>query len=152
MAKLAPSRVLLPGDFKEISFANTRWSINLPEPGDDVKLDDRLADLENHEFWKHVVKKMKPGDVVEVRTVDHEVFAEVYIRATDPFAVVQVMRAHKLGNETKVEGNFTIKWVIAKKSHVVFLNGQELRTGFQTKEAAAAWIDEHKKQVTAKAA
>jgi hypothetical protein len=142
MAKLPPARILLPGDFKEIGFAYTRWAVTLPETG-------QIEDVENHEFWKHIVKKMKPGDIVEVRSVDHSVFAEVYIRATDPYAVVQIMRAHKLGDETKVDGAFTVKWVIGKKSHCVFLNGQELRSGFQTKEQAAAWVEDHKRQVAA---
>jgi hypothetical protein len=148
MASLPPSRILLPSDFKEIGFAYTRWAVTLPETGE-------IEDVENHDFWKHIVKKMKPGDMVEVRNAEHSIFAEVYIRATDPFAVVEILRAHKIGRDVEIAGNFTVTYVPSRKSHCVYLNKQLLREGFQTREAAAAWVEDHKKQVgitTAKAA
>lgn len=136
----------------EVSFANTRWSVTLPEASS-------LEDIELPDFWKHVAKKLKVGDTIEVRSVDHAVFAEAYVRGTDPVAIIKIMWASKLVDEVEVEGNFRIQFVPAKKSHCVYLDTknerdertgtQLLREGFQTKEAAAAWIMEHKKQVLA---
>jgi acetamidase/formamidase len=144
--KLPPARTLQHGDIVEVSFANTRWSVTLPPTG-------KVEDIENPEFWRHVVKqKLKVGQTIEVRTIDHLIYAEAYVRATDPVAVVQLLRVHRLGQEIATEpeergDNFRIQYVPAKKAHCVYAGKDLLREGFQTREQAAAWIEHHKAQL-----
>lgn len=144
VTKLPPAYKILPERFKEISFGHTTWSATLMEGM-------TLEHAVNPIFWSHVASQIKAGDIIQVRTYDHSLFAEFYVRAGAPEVLVHLMRAHKIGADVELPADFNIKWNVGARGYDVFRGKQLLKDGrnLPTKEQAVAWLDAHRKTMAA---
>lgn len=121
-------------------FKSQTWALTLPE-------NMTYESLFNQDSWKHIGARFKQGDIVIVRTSDHTLYAELYVRACDKLWV-QVSELNKtvFGADVPMEhGNYQIKWGGPKTRFGVYRksDGERIRENFQTKEAAAVWLDDH---------
>jgi hypothetical protein len=128
------------------AYAHNRWAATL-EFG--VALEEALKP----EFWAHVAKRFKPGDIVEVRADDGSFYADLYVRAVGAvFAKVEVLFAKELGAGLAADTDkLDVKWNVGKRCFSVVRKSDNsvVREGFQIKEDAIAWMNDHNKQMAA---
>lgn len=119
-----------------------------PEHGTD------FDDLLKPDYWAHVAQQMRIGSVIEVRPEDGSYYAELFIRDCGRlWAKVAVLRkidfADAAAESLEAEDpSFSVAWHGPHAKHVVFRmkpgGGKEiLRDGFDTKDAASAWLSQH---------
>lgn len=141
------TKTLLDRNFGEISFKFRRWSAELAP-------DQNLEDTFHPEFFKtqaqHIAghDKANPkgrGDIIEVRKPDTGLYAELLVTEVGPgYVRVQPIKAYEPATVVEdVESPLSTKWNFGKKVHDVVRksDGVVMQTGFQTKTAAVAWID-----------
>lgn len=149
MAKLSGRRIL-ERDFKTADYSYSRWSVTLPEGW---KYEDTLKP----EFWSNVAHLLdkKPqtgqqerrGDIIEIRTVDHEFYAELYVQAVRKQAliVVPLVGPIKLTKDSKATATdkYIRKWNNKTRRHFVVrtVDNAIMGEGFDTKDGAHAFID-----------
>jgi len=100
-------RMLAEGKFALASYATNRWSVTL-EHGVSY---ERVFEPD---YWSHVARKMRIGDIVELHAEDATFFAELYVVAAHRLAakVVELRRielAASAGEE--VESPYLVKWL-----------------------------------------
>lgn len=141
-------RTLPVRDFAISEYAYARFSAQLPAG---VPFEDTLRP----EFWVHVAHKLqkqpvtgeadKAGAIIEIRTVDHAFFAELYVRAVqDRGLVVSVLREPVyLGLKEVKSVQFEVRWNVGKRGFDVLRKSdrQIVAEGLKTKEAAQDWIN-----------
>ncbi len=88
--------VSLPmGRFSEAPIAHMRWAINLPHT-------HTLEDLMTPAYWANVVRRLRKGNIVEVRAEDHSFYAEYYVLEVAPsFAIVKQINYQELHDGKK---------------------------------------------------
>lgn len=141
------SKPLNERNFGEISFKFRRWSAELSP---DQSLEDCLVP----EFWKQQAQviaghdKANPkgrGDIIEVRKPDSGAYAEFIVTEVGPgFVRVRPLKAYEPPKVSeRPDSALTTKWDIGRKVHNVVRksDGQVMAAGFQTKDAAVAWIE-----------
>lgn len=106
-----------------------------PEPG--TNLDNMLQP----DYWAHVAKSLKAGDLIEVRAADGEWFAELYVRSTSATdAKVVVLREHSFAEKRAPTQDVDVKFRGEKKWSVVRKSDKTvLIEGLETKGAAEDW-------------
>lgn len=146
---------LLTKNFGLGSFKFNRWSAELDEA-------QRLEDALDPTFWAGQADtimghdKTKPrgrGDIIEVRKADSGLYAELLIVEIGKgfVRVKTIARAEPEAVELPEKSALTTKWNAGAKTHEVVRksDAQVMRSGFQTKASAAAWIAEHMKAMAA---
>ena len=133
--------------FGLVQFKHSDIAITLPK-GFDYEL------LKSGDTWKHIATRFKQGDIVHVRTEDHAFYAILYVRAADALWVqTEEMFFKQLGKEETVssDGGYDVKWGSPKTLFGVYRSsdGERIKDGFQTKEAAADWLTEHLRKTAA---
>jgi hypothetical protein len=144
---------LLERSFGEISFKFRRWSAELAP---DQSIEDTLVP----EFWRMQAQaimgydKANPKgrlDIIEVRKPDTGMYAELLVTEVGPgFVRVRPIKAYEPAPvEVKDDCPLTTKWNFGRKLHDVIrrTDGQVMASGFQTKDAAVSWIDNHIKML-----
>ena len=88
--------VSLPmGRFAEAPAAHMRWAVNLPHT-------HNLDDLLTPAYWANVCRRLRKGNIVEVRAEDHSFYAEYYVLEVAPsFAIVKQLTHYKLHDGVK---------------------------------------------------
>lgn len=137
------------------SFKFNRWSVELPE---EHSLEDALEPT----FWVDIAPqvmghdKAAPkgrGDVIEVRKLDTGLYAELIITEVGNgfLKVRQLLRDQPAVAEIAEGSPLKTKWNVGKRLHDVVraADGQVMATGFQTKEKAIEWIDDHLRKMAA---
>jgi hypothetical protein len=134
------------GRFQVAAHANNRWAATL-EYG--VAFEEAFKP----EFWAHTAKRLRPGDIIEVRAEDGSFYAELYVRAVGAlFAKVEALFAKELGAGISAEADkLDVKWNVGKRCFAVIRRSDNtvIRDGFQIKEDAIAWMNDHNKQMAA---
>lgn len=153
-APAKPIQQYLSGRLHALGFSHNRWQASLTEG---QTIDDALTP----QFWRHQAEtilghdKVKPGglmDIIELRKPDTMDFWELLVVGVGPGLIrVRVIKeattAPIVLDET---GPLRPRWNVGKQSHdVVRSDGQVMASGFQTKAAAAAWIEDHIKKMAA---
>ena len=127
-------------------FKHRVWAVTVPAG---YKYDD----LFNKDNWKHICSRFTQGDTIRIRYADHTVFAELYVVACDrTWAQVKELRRISFSDEETVSGGgYEIKWGSPKVQYGVYRvsDGERIKDGFQTKELATEWLDEHLKATAA---
>lgn len=105
------------------------------------------------DFWAHVAKDLKQGDIIHVRSEDHSFYARVYVRASDRlWAKVGEIEAVNFDATQKAEeSGLAVKWIVGKRSFAVVRqsDNQVIQGGFQIKEDAVAWMNDHNAKMAA---
>lgn len=112
-----------------------------------------FEDVFKPEFWAHVARDLKAGDLIHVRTEDGSFYAKLYVRASDRlWAKVGTLEAVRFADDKPVDQEgLEVKWQIGKRCFAVVrkVDGQVIQSGFQIKEDAAAWMSDHNKKMAA---
>lgn len=147
-----PPFKVLQKNFKSSEYAYARFSVVLPEGA-------TIKDTLRPEAWSSVAHVLQTkaytgepdlrGAIIEVRTVDHSMFAELYVRAVqDNGLTVQLMRDPvKLGPQVvKDETKFFTRWNVGARGFDIIRKSDDQLVGaakdFPLKEQALAWIEE----------
>jgi len=145
---------LLDRNFGELSFKFRRWSAELTP-------DQTLEDCLIPSFWKSQAQtimghdKSNPkgrGDIIEVRKPDTGTYAELLVIEVGPgFIRVRPLKAYDPpAVQEQATSPLTTRWNFGRKMHEVVrkADGVVMAQGFQTKDAAVAWISETMKKMS----
>lgn len=152
------SKPLNERQFGEISFKFRRWSAELSA---EQTVEDALVP----EFWKQLAQTIKGhdktnpkgrGDIIEVRKPDTGAYAELLVTEVgEGYIRVRPLKYFEpeVASE-KSDSALTTKWNVGKKTHDVVRksDSQVMAAGFQTKDAAVAWIENFTNKMQPKAA
>lgn len=129
---------IIESRFKLAEYARATHHVT-PEPGTPLK------EMLKPEYWAHVARKMKVGDRIEVDAEERTWFAELYVRGVSAAAVSVAVLRHiefnKPDSEEAGEAECSAKhagrgvWRVIRNADKAIV-----QDGFQTKEAAEAWI------------
>lgn len=131
-------RKIHPSRFKLATHVRNVWSI-VPEDG------TAYEEILEPSYWTHIAERLRPNDRIEVFAEDGSYFAELIVRSSTRLsAKVQELRKVQLG---EVEGaspmsGFDVMWRGPHHKHAVIRLKDKvpLQTGFDTREAAVAWL------------
>jgi hypothetical protein len=142
-------------NFGVSTFKFNRWSLELDEG-------ESIDDVSNSAAWANLAPvvmgfdKTAPkgrGDIVEVRKMDSGLYAEFLIREIGPgFVRLTALREFEPETAEIAEGvPFITRWNVGKRSHEVLRKSDSavMQGGFQSKDSAVAWIENHMKAVAA---
>lgn len=144
-------RKLMEKDFAaDVAHAYWRCAITLP-------VGWSIADCLKPEFWQNVGHKFqkqaftgepeKTGAVIEVRTLDHAFYAELYVRAVRGGVLdVAVLREPVyFGPKASEASGFEVRWNVGKRGFDIIRKSDreivEDAGKFPTKELALKWIE-----------
>ena len=142
-------------NFGLTSFKFNRWSVELPE-------EHELEHALEPSFWVDIASqvmghdKANPkgrGDVIEVRKLDTGLYAELIITEVGNgfLKVRQLLRDQPVIPEIAEDCPLKTKWNVGKRMHDVIraADGQVMASGFQSKDKAIAWIEDHLRKMAA---
>ena len=130
-----------------------------------VKQGVTIKDIMEPEFWSQVAYKFQSplferkdytGSIIEVRSEDHSLYAELYVRAVQKNSlVVSLLKSDQdgiawVGVQKKLDDTspFEVRWNVGKRGYDVLRKSDKQIVGeaarLKTKEQAFAWIDEMK--------
>lgn len=143
-------KVMKMSAFIGAEFAFGRFSAVLP-------VGDTIADAVKPEYWRDVAVKLsknpftgdpdKAGSIIEIRTVDHAFYAELYVRAVQERGlIVHLIREPVYFGPKQVKtGAYEINWNVGKRGYDVIRKSDRSivadGTKIKTKEQAQAWVD-----------
>ena len=111
-------------------------------------------------FWSDQVGKIighnktgGRGDIIHLRKLSTGLYAQlVILEITVGYVRVQLVRASEPEQQSVPEGSpLATRWNVGAKAHEVIRESDKavLQGGFQTKDAAVAWINDHVKAMAA---
>lgn len=117
------ARRLKPSNLHMAEYAYTRYCVEIPA-GMNIK------EMLDPEYWSHVSHKFqhpggtgKPdqrGAIIEVRSEDDAVYAELYVTAVQERGVkVEILREHKIGPKLVASAKYNIRWNPGIKEHEI---------------------------------
>lgn len=129
-------------------FAFARYSATLP-------VGWTIEDALKPEFWVRVAHKFqktpvtgepdKTGAIIELRSVDHALYAQLYVRAVqEKGLLVQLIgKPEFFGPQAVDSKSFEARWNVGKRGYDVLRKSDKeiVASGLPTKEAAQEWID-----------
>jgi hypothetical protein len=130
-------RKIHPSRFKEASVARNVWAV-VPEDG------TPFESLLDPAYWAHVGERLRPTDRIEVFAEDGSYFAELMVRSAGRlFAHVEALRKHDfvpvaVSPSKKYEVEY--KGPHLKHAVVRVADKSVMQSGFDTTEAALAWL------------
>lgn len=138
--------------FEQEEFKFARMSATLP-------VGTTLEDALKPEFWSRVAYRLRPkssmdsrprdyaGSIISVRTEDHSMYAELYVRAIgeSSLTVALIGQPTYFGLKEVQSDKYRIHWNVGKRGYDVIRNsdGAIVADGIKikTKEQAQTWID-----------
>lgn len=146
-----PPRQLRESSLASSEFAYARLSATLP-------VGWTIEDALKPEFWVRVAHKFaktpvtgepdKTGAIIELRSVDHSFYAQLYVRAVrEGGLVVQLIgEPEYFGPRDVKSSNFETRWNVGRRGYDVLRQSDReiVAHGLPTKEAAQEWIDKMK--------
>lgn len=150
--KEPPKPVLPPGrDNFSLTEAGFQFAtIHVKQP-----VGHTVEDALRPEYWVHHSRYLKAeqasgrpdlaGSKIELRTLDHAHYAELYVRAVhDNTLVVQLLREPVyLGLKSAGTDSFEVKWNVGERGFYIVRKSdkQVVASKLPTKDAAQEWID-----------
>lgn len=143
--KMRP-KVLSESKFALSTYATNRWSVTL-EYGVPY---ERVFDPD---FWSHVARKMRIGDIVELHAEDTTFFAELYVVAAHRLAAKLVeLRRFDLAPAVQVAADtspLTVKYRGPHNRYCLMRGENIVQSGYQTAEEAELAKAQHAKAFAA---
>lgn len=146
-----PPRQLKAASFGESEYAYSKFSAVLP-------VGWTVEDALKPEFWVHVAGKLgkneltgaqdRAGGIIELRTVDHAFYAQLYIRAVQERGlIVQLMGEPVYFGPREVKSAaYKERWNVGARGYdIIRESDNEIvahASKIKTKEQVQAWIDE----------
>lgn len=98
-------------------------------------------DIMKPEFWTHVAKSLRPGDIIEVMEESSLYYGRVLVRNVDRVsAVVQQLDFYDLTKapmgEAAKEESYSIEWKGPIRKHAIMRGNAVVAEGFGSKEEA----------------
>lgn len=119
------------------------WHLT-PEGGTPVEA------LNDPDYWAHISRQLRPSDVVEVMPDDMSWRAEFLIGAIMGLKVYHARLSYQELKFTKPEGivEYAIEWKGPHHKHAVVdkVSKASIKVGFETKDAATAWLQDYLKR------
>lgn len=143
-------RAITPARVKYAEHERQSYAVN-PEMGVTVE------DMKEPGYWAHVGHQLKPFDRIEARAEDGSWFAELLVRSAGRgWAQVAVLAHYELGGET-MQGlpsrasEYKVEWGGPHHKHRVVRvsDGNVMKHGFESADAARAWLADHLKALAA---
>ena len=109
------------------------------------------ANLQEPEYWKHLARRLTPGDLIEVLAENGAFYGELLVRSCDKSWAKVAVLTWKDFDEAVVESTkLDVVWKGPVNKHCVIRisDGEILAKGFQTKDEGAAWVEAHKGNAT----
>lgn len=148
-----PEKIVLPPGRDNFSITEAGFqyaTIHVKQP-----VGHTVEDALRPEYWVHHARWLKAeqasgrpdlaGSKIELRTLDHAHYAELYVRAVhDNSLVVQLLREPvMLGLQKAGTDAFEVKWNVGERGFYVVRKSdkQTVASKLPTKEAAQEWID-----------
>jgi hypothetical protein len=133
-------------DFGIASFKRSDWHLTLTET-------HTMEHVSNPRLWGDLLGKIKRGDTVEAFKPDTGDFARFVVTEAGP-GFIKLGRTEGFTPEVVVEPKdvgLETKWNVGKRAYDVIRSVDKfvMQGGFQTKETAVAWINDHQKKVAA---
>lgn len=138
---------LIPPDLSQAEYNRNRFLARPPEG-------TTLADILNPDFWAHVARQFRQGDLLEVYPKDGAFYAELFVAECRKVGMINVLRLVKVSytplteepqGKTKDEsGTYSVVWRGTEKKHTVTrkLDNAIVSEGHATKQDAQRWIEE----------
>ncbi len=137
---------LIVSRWSEAQFIQARHSIK-PEAG------TAYEDLFDPSYFAHIALKLNVGDIIEVRPAEASYYAELYVWAKGQgWAKVSVLNKIERPADTVVAPKgFSIDFVEGASKHRVLRDSdrQVVAKGFDTPEAANAWLAQNAGRIAA---
>lgn len=126
-------KMLAESNFKQAAYRTNRWSVTLPV---EVPF-DRVFDTD---YWSHVARNIRIGDIIEVHAEDTTFFAELYVVAAHRLAakVVLLRKVDLVGkNEiAPLPSVLSVKYRGPANRYCIMRGAEVVQSGFQTVEEA----------------
>ena len=128
------------------SYATNRWSVTLEAavPYDRVFEPD---------FWSHVARKMRIGDIIDLHSEDTSFYAELYVVAAHRLAAKVVeLRRVSLAPAVQVSAGdspMTVKFRGPHARYCIMRGGEVVKDKFQTEEEAIVAMADYRKAFAA---
>ena len=109
------------------------------------------ANLQEPEYWKHMARRLTPGDLIEVLAENGSFYGELLVRACDKsWAKVAVISWHDFDEAVIESTKLDVAWKGPVNKHCVvrLSDGEILAKSFQTKDEGLAWIAANKGSAT----
>lgn len=106
-------------------------------------------------YFEHVTRMLKPGFIVEVLAEDGTWYAELMVRAVSAREAQVGVLSHTVFDGTaepsEVDTGYEVKWRGPKGKFTVMRtsDGETVKAGFDSKEAASVWLAGHTKALAA---
>lgn len=143
--------VLKPQAFSGAEFAYATFSATLP-------VGWTVEDALKPEFWVHVAHKLaknpisnepdRSGAIIELRTVDHAFYAQLYVRAVQERGLVVALMGEPVyfGPREVKSAAYKERWNVGARGYdIIRVSDNEIvahASKIKTKEQVQAWIDE----------
>lgn len=142
----ASPRMLSESKFSLASYATNDWSVTLEQSIPYERLFEP-------DFWSHVARKMRIGDIVRVHSEDTTFYAELYVVAAHRLAAKVVeMRRVDLAPALQVSADaspLTVKFRGPHARYCLMRGEHVVQAGFQTAEDAEIAKAQHSKAFAA---
>ncbi len=132
-----------PTNIEEAVANHNTWQVK-PE------LSVRVNDLLDPNYWAHVARRMKAGDIVIAVPDDRHYFAEFFVLAASTNWAKLVLLRHKVlikDNVPTEKDGYIVKFA-GKHKWRVEKDGEVLSKSHDDQKSAAAWLAEHIKDTT----
>jgi len=139
---------LIPPDLSQAEYNRNRFLARPPEG-------TTLADILNPDFWAHVARQFRQGDLIEVYPKDGTFYAELFVAECRKVGMINVLRLVKISytplteepqEKAKTESSnpYEIVYRGPDKKHTVTRRADKVivSEGHATKQDALAWLEE----------
>lgn len=145
--KTLDKRSLRESRFTPADQVRNTWSV-VPEEGTPMEA------LMEPAYWVHVARKLRPGDIIEVRAEDGAWFARLYVQATQRLSAKVALLDKHVFEDVAAEdagGDFEVMWKGPHHRHSVIRKSDRktLQHGFESREAAFLWLANNMKALAA---
>jgi hypothetical protein len=148
--ELQSKKKIHPSRLKLVAHVVNDWSV-VAEAGTPYE-----AVRDDPAYWAHIASKLRPGDIIHVRTDDSAYYARLYVRAAEKLAArvieLEFKDFSKLSAETLPAGNeFEVEWAGPHHKYRIVRTKDRVavQTGFDNKERAIEAMVTHVKTMAA---
>lgn len=140
-------RQVFENAFRSVEFARHHYRV-VPEPG------TTMEDLKRPEYWQHALRLLAAGDIIEVLWPENDQYAEFLVRSVTPLQGAEVFCLRHVLFDAPEHAEACAKRLTRDAFRVAFVDtkagfrvdrisdGTTLKSGFQGKKEAWAWVDE----------
>jgi TusA-related sulfurtransferase len=111
-----------------------------------------VEDLVNPNFWTHVAMKLRPGDMIEVLSDDKAFCAKLVVRSArrlDATVSLVYWKDLEIADVSQIASEYEIVFRGAKSRWSILKGSDVLKSCFDTRNQAEAYLADHLKAIAA---